>query len=389
MEDYYFVDEQKITFKCEYSQLGDYEEIYQHFMNYNEEICYVLDNGKVLGIISIGDLYRYYSREKGTPINSEFIYLMETDYANAERIFKRIVSVHEIPVIQNGKLLGCIRSKEVLSESGWIAGRKTIEEGHCGAYQWKRTIMRKVFEKINCNVYTYALPRYNHIKDKLRKEEVALYKGKICRKNNIFDKVLMSEKEKDAFWGSVDKQYISIFINDFNRLKVNVRNGIAKMKDIDSTIYQYQDGYRIVPNSSDKAKKYIYTFGPSIVAGGYVENEKTIQSYLQEMINSIGYNEYKIINCGLCGPEYVWSRVLTEKIGNDDIVIIVDDTCVACQNSKWADNIQYKGNLSDVYLELDNPILNTIDGDLAHCNHVVNKKNSRKVFSRYSAITYS
>lgn len=380
MEDCYFVDEQKITFKYEYSQLGDYEEIYQHFMKYNEEICYVLDKGKVIGIISIGDLYRYYSRENNTPINSGFTYLKETDYANAEKIFKRIVSVHEIPVIRDGKLLGCIRSKEVLSESGWIAGRKTIEEGHSGAYQWKRTVMRKVFEKINCNVYTYAMPRYSHIKDKLREEELELYKSKVCRRNNIFDKVLMSEKENDAFWGSVDKQYISVFANDFNKLKVNVRSGIAKINDMDSVIYRYQDGYRIVPNSSDKANKYIYTFGPCIVAGGYVENEKTIQSYLQELINSIGYNEYKIINCGLCSHEYVWSRVLTEKIGNDDIVIIVDDTCMACQKNKWASNIHYKGNLSDVYLELDNPILNTIDGELAHCNHVVNKKIAEKFF---------
>lgn len=380
MENYYFVDEQKITFKREYSQLGNYEDIYQHFMNYDEEICYVLDNGKVLGIISIGDLYRYYSLEKNTPINSKFTYLEKIDYANAEKIFKRIASIHEIPVIRGGKLLGCIRSKEVLSESGWIAGRKTIEEGHCGAYQWKSIIMRKAFKKINCNVYTYALPRYNHIKDKLSEEEVALYKSKMCRKNNIFDKVLMSEKEKDVFWGSVDNQYVSNFANDINKLKMNVKSGIAKINNIDSAIYQYKDGYRFVPNVSDKAKKCIYTFGPCIVAGGYVENEKTIQSYLQEMINSLGYNEYKIMNCGLCSPDYVWSRVLTEKIGNEDIVIIVDDICMDYQKSEWANNIQYKGNLSDVYSELDNPILNTIDGDLAHCNHIVNKKIAEKFF---------
>lgn len=64
-------------------------------------------------------------------------------------------------------------------------------------------------------------------------------------------------------------------------------------------------------------------FGPCTVVGAYVEDKRTIETYLQELLNENGYHNYCVVNCGLFGSENVNGRVATEKIAPEDIVIIM------------------------------------------------------------------
>ena len=43
---------------------GKINKIYRHFMDSDDEVLYITDNGRMLGVISIGDMYRYYRNEE-------------------------------------------------------------------------------------------------------------------------------------------------------------------------------------------------------------------------------------------------------------------------------------------------------------------------------------
>lgn len=109
MKKYEFVDAKDITFKFELLDV-DAERIYQHFMNVDAEICYVFQGDSLYGIITMGDLYRYYEAEEGTlGINQKYRCLKVVDYEEAEKIFEKIPTIYEIPVVCDEKLVGVVR----------------------------------------------------------------------------------------------------------------------------------------------------------------------------------------------------------------------------------------------------------------------------------------
>jgi len=85
---YKFITKENMTTIYQLEELGITPEIIEnHFLNYADEIIYVMKNEKVYGIITPNDLIRYYRGEKRSKINRNFKCLKEIDARGAEMIF--------------------------------------------------------------------------------------------------------------------------------------------------------------------------------------------------------------------------------------------------------------------------------------------------------------
>ena len=128
--------------------------------------------------------------------------------------------------------------------------------------------------------------------------------------------------------------------------------------------------------------------------GSFVSDDQTLEYFLQEELNRHGYTNYEVVNCGIMGEGNVLAKMYTEKISKDDIVIwvyrfeehlgeelhkIIDSVNEDRKVNRKKDVINV-GNLGKVYPEIENPIGQTPDGCLAHCNHVVYQKLANKMF---------
>ena len=237
----YWVEEKDLTFQYELSQVQDrYEEIYQHFMDYDDEICYVKDGGKLYGIISIGDLYRFYREGRNSAINVSYCYIHDVDFQEAQRIFDGNENIHEIPVVQNEKFIGVIKSEGRLSEKKWKQGRASIQPGYQGEYQWRRRQLEKFIPRLKGRLYLYDLPSYDDIKNQISNQDKELYCKKASNRLGFFK---MSEEEQKAFWGKdYTNEQVEAFYSDCQKIRGEVQNGVYRFRDLKSTSFHFEDG---------------------------------------------------------------------------------------------------------------------------------------------------
>jgi CBS domain-containing protein len=97
-------------------------------MEHNDEMLYILGaDGKVYGIVSRGDLYRYYENQMNRlNINQKFQAISSQDYIAAEEIFQKIDTIHEVPVVNNGELMGVIRYKTTKNRNDWEVYKRRL-----------------------------------------------------------------------------------------------------------------------------------------------------------------------------------------------------------------------------------------------------------------------
>lgn len=70
---------------------SDREQIaYRHFVHDAQEVMYIEEDGMLLGVVSIGDLERYYAGDRDTlEINRHFSYADRIDEEKAAAFFER------------------------------------------------------------------------------------------------------------------------------------------------------------------------------------------------------------------------------------------------------------------------------------------------------------
>ena len=111
-----FIDREHMTSVYQLDDIKNLAETaYRHFMEHEEEIIYILErDGRILGVLSIGDLERFYIRGTGAiEINSRYTALGSIDYEAAADFFRKHKTINELPVItDNRELLGVIRKKK-------------------------------------------------------------------------------------------------------------------------------------------------------------------------------------------------------------------------------------------------------------------------------------
>lgn len=120
---YYFVEKQNLTNVYDLKDMEvDADKMYHHFMENNDEVIYFLGiNGKLYGIVSRGDLYRYYeNHDKNLKVNQKYSAVCSSeDLDGAEKIFSMIKTIHEVPVVDHGNLKGVIRNTEKNCKREW------------------------------------------------------------------------------------------------------------------------------------------------------------------------------------------------------------------------------------------------------------------------------
>ena len=386
----YFITVEKLS--CLYELLEiekSLDKIYNHFMNTDDEICYILDQGDIYGIITIGDMYRFYRNENTredikSSINRKFSYVeTENDYEGAQKIFNKIDTIHEVPVIVNNKLKGVIRIGDNVIYSR-DKMKHILYDFRMGKECWRQKEIEKICKKLEANIYFYNVPAGKLDMFNLCDDEKKLYNKKRKYPSGASGLLMMTETEQKLFWGDYySKQYIQDFYESYRKIKGTIKNGIYRIEDQESKCFNFKNGYRNIPIKNQKTNKKIFLFGPCIVVGAYVEDSLTIESYLQQLLIDNGYYNYEVINCGLFGPEYALGRVFTEKISRDDIVIIIDnfEGIYEYHNKSTKDifSQNYKGNLLRAYKEIDN-VFNNVFNAMTHCNHIVNNKIADIIF---------
>lgn len=158
---YYFVNVEKITSLFELSDVKENSDIiYNHFMNNEDEICYIQSHGDILGIVTIGDMFRFYRNgDKELRINQSFSYVRDVDdYKSAAMIFDKIKTIHEVPVIVHNKLLGIIKSNEQNTKEYWSRQRIRLYEEKEGKYSWYEREIIKLCKKNGSNIFSIIYP---------------------------------------------------------------------------------------------------------------------------------------------------------------------------------------------------------------------------------------
>ncbi|MFG6346914.1 MAG: class I SAM-dependent methyltransferase [Lachnospiraceae bacterium] len=106
------------------------EIFYQHFMNHMDEVCYILEpDGKLYGVVSRGDLYRYYeNKDKKLKINTNLYSVPSQDeFDLAERFFQKVKTIHEVPVVVQGYFKGVIRNRRKNNKTEWDLYKEGLE----------------------------------------------------------------------------------------------------------------------------------------------------------------------------------------------------------------------------------------------------------------------
>lgn len=332
---------------------------YEYFMKNNVDIIYVIKNEKLEAVVSPGDVHKFYigEGEYEVPINKKFSFLSEVDYEKAQKIFERIPTIHEIPVVSEGKLEGIVTDNQCKTEREWNTIRDDLKkckmskvhtEWLCAdLLKWK-----KCFPNVKLLIYYIPSDKY------LMPGALEVYKRRLYGQ---YDK--QSEAEKREGFASLE----------YDKVHMTHKNGIYKFVDMDTDTCKISKGNRKVPNANAEAKHKVLVFGPCTMFGAYVDDVSTVEYFLQEKINNTG-KSYQVCNCSMMGEEYSHSRIFTEDISTYDVVILTlrerdfpycyFDTQI-CKN--------FRSDLSLVYDKLRNAETLFLDQP-AHCNDVVNKK---------------
>ena len=171
------------------------------------------------------------------------------------------------------------------------------------------------------------------------------------------------ELNKGTYAAEVGKMYFSM-----------ESNGVyTRMKDIQSPYLNIVNGERVTAGQPAEADRTIWFFGPCIIIGSFVEDQHTIESFLQKRINEAGYS-CRVVNCGCHETPYQeMIRITSTPMKPGDIVVMcVDNRPVAGTESVDMTEILDKNNAPVEWL-LDNPV---------HCNHKVNALYADELFER-------
>lgn len=171
------------------------------------------------------------------------------------------------------------------------------------------------------------------------------------------------EIAKDFFGELYTKEYWEEIVA--MPLSMQSNNGVNRLKDTESRFLNVKNGERKTYNQPKLFNKTIHFFGPCIIIGRFVEDQYTIESFLQDSLNRRGYL-CKVVNYGCWNDGSIdCGRIMETQFKKGDIVIV------------YSYDKYYEGitdiNIVDVAETSQMPIEWTTDDQLVHCNHKANK----------------
>lgn len=199
--------------------------------------------------------------------------------------------------------------------------------------------------------------------------------GKFSKIGKRKQAVVYEEFRKDFFAELYSEEYAEKVLS--HNYAITHANGINKLKDVDTETYKVADGERRTQEQPSDYQRCIYFYGPCMVIGVFVDDEHTIESFLQTRLNAKGY-KVKCVNYGAFGDQMTQlNRVASTRLNKGDIVIL------------HSENRKYEGvpniNLADICEKYNVPAEWMVESPL-HCNHKLNSIYADEIFERIELI---
>lgn len=370
MEKIYFEEFENLKNVYQWKDVSNnIKKIIQHFLDYNEDVLYIMDKDSIKGIVSIGDLIRYCQGIKSNFLNHRFSYLEAINIEDAKSIFRKIPSIHEIPVIQENRFIGVVKN----------GGKRDLKE-------WK-----KHCDKLNIYINIEERTKFliNEIlywKKNVKDIDLLLYHNV----NSVYDFVTNSDivklnkKLNDKNYNRYIDGNERGFCFDFEYIEYLNKNGVFIAKDYHSRNLNIINGHRLTPNANSSKRK-IFIFGPCTAFGAYVNDYQTIEFYLQEKLNRENI-AYEVVNCGILGPEKITNTLFFEEmVSGDKVIMLLTDYLSEIFEKEFFN--EYKGDLSNVYSLIESPVDNFFDVP-PHCNGLVNSKIADLIWEDLKKVTF-
>ena len=265
MGEYSFTDKKDLTNIYNVQEIYNQpERAYSYFMSHKSTVIYVVEGEKLQGIISFGDLERYYKSERAFfSYNESFSFISEKDDVDkSKEIFNKYGSIFEIPVICAGEFIGAVH-RETQCERVFQEKRKNL--CLCKYFKEDAETMdwKKAFKKLGDanRVIVYNVPT---------NKEIMEYIPNIEERNNLIkrseDYTLrlkeLTDGEKKLFWESEEWSYSEkLQMESLASIKVIEKNGIKEFENIKTSLYTIENGYRKTLYGRNKSDKRIFLFG--------------------------------------------------------------------------------------------------------------------------------
>lgn len=351
------------------------DKLYDFFLNNESEIIYITLNENLQGVISIGDLERFYRYNKKLEINKNFISLKSIDYERADILFEKLSTVNEVPVVlQTGEFLGVITyNKDIFLRN---EQREKLRMSY--GLTWYRKEAKRLMELAKAPIYVFGIDGGKVKQKYFGMTEKAVEAGRKERASQNLGFLGLTNTEWRAFFGEDYYEGIEEQIEkELSQLQVCGNKGSYVIKDFKGDIFHFSKGNRETTGTPKNAERNIFIYGPCIAAGGYCRNERTVASYLQNEIRRAGYNSWKVYNRGLCGPENCINRAFVEEHSEDDILILIlTDAYLPTEYDSGGGVI----DLTDVFMNVKS-IMDNVADCVVHCNGVINEKIASAIFN--------
>lgn len=174
-----------------------------------------------------------------------------------------------------------------------------------------------------------------------------------------------------------DELYTEEYVKEIMDIRylVETESGTGKLKDCNSKYYNVTNGERYTVGQPSHFTKSIYFLGPCFIFGFYVEDSKTIESFLQSRFNQSKYN-VRVVNCG--SPSYnrcvnlELARIIDIPLNRGDIIVLYEKNRIIRGRGENLDLINgLKKHNVNVSWMVDAP---------QHCNHKINSIYADAIF---------
>lgn len=162
--------------------------------------------------------------------------------------------------------------------------------------------------------------------------------------------------------------------NNLNRISKVFYNGIHnELIDYASDGFNILDGKRTTIGSPIHPSQTIHIFGPCIVEGLCVTDDKTIASILQKELATLGYSNVKVNNYGLAYGKDILNDLIymaSTNVKSGDLILWItgftpEEEQILTTNKIPVVDCKFLANTTDEFWYLDNPF---------HCNYWMNKR---------------
>lgn len=353
---------------------ADVHWIFNRFISSDEEVLYFVEDNFLKAVVSIGDLFQFLEGRRKRIWNTNFTALSEENEEDGETFFFQHPTVHELPVVgRDGKLTGMVKSGKSNSAHVRKSLRSYAKQLYYGLGTYYKKSVKRFMADFKGTVFLADLPNDVRVMHYLKSE---YERSEFLRKREIEPLAQlknMTEQEAARYWGDIYEPGIAgKFAKEFSEIDIVEEKGIKRFAGSGARRYiTFDEGRRNVINKNRHAARKLYIAGSCTVFGSYVADNQTIEYYLQRLINE-GGQSYQVVNFGSLGTGYEFQYLLTERLSDDDIVVILTQNKSLTTYMRKEQRARYIGDLSEIYKDIDCPTAYILD-TFRHVNYKISE----------------